>query len=175
MATKLKATIAYQPFITGVSRKFVRRKDVARNGGEAGPTEFEAQGWMGGAVLKSDRGGGLGPCERNIIVIRTTGRSTQPSSDELRAREMFQTVHAGVMSIRGDLSQWATRVLALWNGVLRQDGSRTPGARTDASLTVNGVSGYGYTVLGWVFAVQYAGLKANPEYNVANFPTSFDA
>lgn len=162
MATKLKANVQYQPIVESVSRKFVPKKETAKAGGEAGPVVFEASGWMGGAVRKTGRAG-LGVCTRNYLVIRTMGRTTQPSPAELDARELFATVAPCVNRILHDLTQ-IDDVQALWMQ-----------AKDHSDKTINGVSAYGYTYRGWIFAVQYAGKQNSSSYNVNQFPTAFDA
>ncbi len=161
MAFRLKSNIAYKPIVEEVSRKFVPRKETCKAGRKAGPVTVESQGWMGGAVRTTNRGV-IGTCKRNYLVIRSNARLSAVTDDELAARAAFASVVAGRKFIMQDLSQ-ITTVEGLW--VL---------ARKNALATINGVSADGYTLMGWVFAVQYAGLKDNPSYNTKAFPTKFD-
>lgn len=162
MAVRLKANIGYMPIVEEVSRKFVPRKETCSAGGGVGPVIVESSGWMGGAVRKSNRAG-LGACTRNFLVIRANARSTEPSTTELYARARFTEAVKGVNYINTDLSQIA-RIQALWVA-----------AKDDKTKQMNGVIALGYTMRGWMIAVQYAGLKVDPEYNANQFPTHFDA
>lgn len=162
MAVKLKANVQYQPIVESVSRKFVPRKETcSRPVDDSLPIEVEETGWMGGAVRRSVRAG-FGACKRNFIVIRENARSSQPSTDELRTRETFQSAVRGRNHIVKDLSQLA-RIIAMWREAL--DGT---------TKTVNGVSPKGYTMNGWIMAAQFAGGKAAAEagqsYNYDTFP-----
>ena len=162
MATRLKSNIAYQPIVEEVSRKFVPKKETCTAGKLAGPVVTLSNGWMGGAVRNTYRGV-LGKCTRNYLVVRANARMTTPSVNELKARANFASVVRGRNFIMADLAQ-ITRVETMFVA-----------ASKDATKTCNGISALGYTVKGWVFAVQYAGLDNDPEYNVNTFPQSFDA
>ena len=165
MAVRLKANIAYQPIVEEVSRKFVPKKETCSMGVTAGPVKTESNGWMGGAVRTTGRAG-LGQCKRNYLVIRSNARSTQPSGDELAARALFTRAAKGRQTINRDLQQiviaeqlYTDARKALEQGV---------------GKTCNGVSVYGYTSQGWIFAVQYAGLANSSAYDEYTFPTKFD-
>lgn len=180
MAIKLKSNVGYQPIVTSVSRKFVPKKETCKAGGEAGPVEFESSGWMGGAVRNTARGG-LGACTKNYLVVRSAGRQTQPSADELDNREMFATAVKGRNYILKDLSQMSL-VQIMWIGGTAGSGAQAKtyeGAYNNPQITINGVSAYGYTYKGWIMAVQFAGLKNAAEqgetYNANQFPTDYDA
>lgn len=159
MAIRLKANITFQPIVEEVSRKFVPREQTCRARGGAGPVNFLTQGWMGAAVRPSVRGG-LGLCTRNSLVIRQNARTTAISADEQQARERFAAVVSGRNHIKRDLSQ-IVRVQEQWMA-----------AKDNKTITYNGVSAYGYTFYGWIFAVQYAGKLADDSYDVNTFPTS---
>lgn len=162
MATRLKSNIAYQPIVEEVSRKFVPKKETCSMGVKAGPVTTLANGWMGGAVRRSYRGS-LGRCSRNYLVIRANARGTQPSGQELAARATFTKVVKGRKVIMTDLAQ-ITRVEEMFVA-----------AAKDATKSCNGVPATGYTVSGWVFAVQYAGLDNDPaQYDENVFPAKFD-
>lgn len=162
MAVKLKANITYQPIVESVSRKFVPKKETCSAGVEAGPVVTMAAGWMGGAVRTSGRGG-LGACSKNYLVIRSNARQSEASAAELENRVLFQVARAGAQTCLMDVSQ-VTNIQQLYKA-----------ASEDKNKVINGVSAYGYTYRGWVFAVQHAGKKASEEYNVNRFPTAFDA
>lgn len=173
MAQKLKANIGFQPIVTEVSRKFVPKKQTCKAyATKVGPVSVETQGWMGAAVRKSNRGG-LGACERNYMVIRENARLTAPSASEMLNRTTFAAALAGKNNILHDLNQ-ISRVQALWNGGTIS-GTTFVGAKNDLTKTINGVSAAGYTFYGWVMAVQFAGKKADPQYNVDTFPSDYDA
>jgi hypothetical protein len=161
MAIKLKSNIAYQPIVESVSRKFVPRKEVCSAATTAGPVKTEGQGWMGGAVVKSGRSG-LGACTRNVVIIRANARTTQPSSAELGARELFTTVQAAVKPMLRNLMAITTIQM-----MFKQGGK-------DRSKTVKGVSPYGYTMRGFVFAVLYAAKKNDPDYDLTTWPSTWD-
>lgn len=162
MAVRLKSNVQYQPMVEQINRKFVPRKDVCSNEQSAGPVIIEAKGWMGGATLQVHRGG-LGATARNFLVVRANARATAPSEDEQAARVRFSKAVKGRNKIAKDLQQ-ITRV---------QDAFKNSSA--DTSITYNGVSAYGYTFKGFIFAVQYAGLMENPEYDFNTFPLTPDA
>lgn len=162
MAIRLKANISYQPVVEEISRKFVPRKETCAEGGAAGPVSVMTTGWMGGAVKTAGRAG-LGVTKRNFLVVRANARTTQPSADELAARALFKQCSLAANSLAHNLTQ-LSRIQQLW---MEADGSMTK--------TINGVSSYGYTFKGWIFAVQYAGKKDNPSYDVNTFPQGFDS
>lgn len=173
MAQKLKANIGFQPIVTEVSRKFVPKKQTCKAySSKFGPVSVETQGWMGAAVRKSNRAG-LGACERNYMVIRENARLTAPSVSEMQNRTTFAYAVAGKNHILHDLNQ-ISQVQALWAG--GTIGSKTyVGAINDLTKTINGVSATGYTFYGWIMAVQFAGKRDDPQYNVNTFPSDYDA
>lgn len=166
MAVRLKSNIAYQPIVEEVSRKFVPKKETCSLGISAGPVETESQGWMGGAVRTTGRAG-LGQCKRNYLVIRSNARSTQPSSNELAARSLFARAAQGRKSIMQSLTEQA-KAQDLYIAARKA-------VEQGIGKTCNGVSVYGYTFDGWVFAVQYAGLANSSSYDETKFPSAFDA
>lgn len=172
MARKLVSNIAYGSHLESVSRKFVPKKETCSGSTEVGPVKLAASGWMGGGVRKSGRAG-LGSCERNFVVMRANARQTQPSSEEITIRTNFTKAVKGRNHINKDLEQIA-RVQRMWVG--GQVGQKYyEGVLNNPNLKVNGVAGYGYTYYGWIMAVQFAGLKANPSYDANTFPTDYDA
>ena len=158
----IKGTISYTPEIDEISRKFVRRSTTANSGKKAGPVYFEANGWMGGSVRTSIRAG-LGQVRRNTLVVRTQGITTPPSAEQMATRSLFIFVAKAITPLLEDLTQM-TQMQRLWAE-----------AQANPSKTMNGVAAYGYTYRGWVFAVQFAGKKANNSYDLSKFPAAFDA
>lgn len=162
MAIRLKANIAYQPIVEEVNRKFVPKKETCTNGHTAGPVTVESNGWMGAGCRNSARAG-IGAAKRNYMVIRQNARSSAPSEDEQVNRALFSAVVKAVPRLMRDLQQ-ITRIQQMYFQ-----------AADDIAKELNGVSAYGYTLRGWVMAVQFAGKKNDPQYNVMQFPASFDA
>lgn len=163
MPNYIKGTIGYINAIEQINRKFVPRKVKCTKSEEILPNvKTLSQGWMGGMTTLKYRAG-LGLVSKNLVVVRQDARATQPSTDELAARAMFNTIAGAVRTLMKDLSQ-LTRIQRMYNE-----------AAADLSKTLNGVRAYGYTLRGWVFAVQYAGRKENDQYNVNQFPSAFDA
>lgn len=158
---KLKSNVQYQPVVESVSRKFVPKKDTCTAGKTAGPVKVESQGWMGGAVRSTGRAG-LGASTRNYLVIRANARATDVTNKELENRANFAKAIRGRKAILTDLSQ-ITRVQQMWLQVYG-----------DPTLSCNGIQGYGYTMKGWIVAVQMAGLKEDPSYDANVFPQAFD-
>lgn len=167
MAVRLKSNIAYQPIVEEVSRKFVPKKETCSVGVTAGPVKTESQGWMGGAVRTTGRAG-LGQCKRNYLVIRSNARSTTVSNDELAARSVFTRAAKGRKTINQSLTE-IVKAEQLYTDARKA-------LEQGQVKSCNGVSVYGYTSQGWIFAVQYAGLVNDPaQYDENVFPSAFDA
>lgn len=165
MAVKLKANVQYINAIETIQRKFVPKKVKVHSGeGTYGPVELaKGDGFMGGAQRQSYRPG-LGLCTRNYLFIKTEGRTSALSSHEFDLRLYFKRACVAKNTLRRDLSQFS-RIQTMFHA----------GAE-DLSKKVNGVSTRGYTMWGWVMAVQYAGIYNDPEhYNELQFPQDFDA
>lgn len=166
MAIRLKANIGYQPIVEEVSRKFVPKKQTSRRSEKVGPIVVAEAGWMGAGVRTTYRGG-LGECKRNYMIIRVNSRQSALTDDELVARTNFATIAPAVKEILTDLTQ-IVNVQRMWIT-----------AKDDKSKAVNGIKAEGYTMRGWIFAVQMAGLvnaqEEGQSYDVNTFPTSFDA
>ena len=107
------------------------------------------------------------------MFFRENPRKSAPSVKELGHRTDFSKVVAGRKHIDEDLQQY-DRVAYMWIGGTIGD-KTYEGAYNNKNLRVNGVSAEGYTKQGWIFAVQMAGLKNDPQYNVNQFPTDYDA
>lgn len=165
MAVKLKANVQYINAIETIQRKFVPKKVklVGPDAAQAGPVILAMNdGFMGGAQRLSWRAG-YGQCSRNYLFIKTEGRSSAISSHELDLRTYFSKAVKGRNTIIKDLSQ-VSRVQAMWLE-----------AREVLTKTINGVSAKGYTLSGWIMAVQYAGIYNDPQtYNANTFPQAFD-
>lgn len=172
MARKLVSNIAYGSHLESVSRKFVPKKETCSGGTEAGPVKLAASGWMGGGVRTSGRAG-LGSCERNYVIMRANARLTQPTPNEIAIRTNFTKAVQGRNAIKKDLEQFPI-IQIMWIGG-RYGEKNYEGIMNNPNLKVNGVSGYGYTLWGWVMAAQFAGLQADPTYDANTFPTDYDA
>lgn len=162
MATYLKANVAYRPMVDEINRKFVPRKEVCSKTEEVGPVTVMGKGWMGGGCRNTYRAG-IGASKRNYLVVRENARQTPPTPNEQENRSIFAAAVSGRKHILQDLQQ-ISRVQQMWDQ-----------AQKDLSKELNGVSAWGYTFKGWIFAVQFAGKKEDDSYNVNTFPSSFDA
>ena len=127
---------------------------------------------MGGGVRRTVRAG-YGECKRNYLFVRDSARTTAPSAYEQQLRNTFKAAVEGRNYIKQDLTQ-ITRVQAMWSGGT-VSGQEYEGAKNNLNLRINGVSAKGYTIDGWVMAVQYAGKKASAAYDTNTFPSSYDA
>lgn len=98
------------------------------------------------------------------MYVRKNARTSVPSTQEIVRRNNFATISRAITGLLEDLSQ-VTTIQQLYLQ-----------ARADVTKKLNGVSVLGYAnIRAWMFAVQYAGLKASGSYDVTHFPTSFDA
>lgn len=162
MALRLKANIQYQPVVEQINRKFVPKKEKCKSEAEAGPVSVESQGWMGGATRSTYRSG-LKGCSRNYLVIRANARATPPSGDELKAREDFADVSRAAKSMMGNLA-----ALSTIQDMFLEGGS-------NRSKVVKGVSPYGYTIRGFVFAVLFAIRKEDgASADLTKWPSKWD-
>lgn len=104
----------------------------------------------------------------NNFYLRKYGRSTQPSTKELKLREIFAGSVQGANHIMADLTQ-LSNVVHMFADSLKDPMNKR----------CNGIAAKSYTMRGWVRAVQYAGgYKAYTEggsYDYNKFPTAFDA
>lgn len=162
MALRLKANIQYQPVVEQINRKFVPVKQTSKSAGTAGPVAYEATGWMGGATRTTYRAG-LQTCARNYLVVRANARATQPSSDELNARESFAVVSRAAKNMMGNLA-----ALSTIQDMFLEGGS-------NRSKVVKGVSPYGYTIRGFVFAVLMAiRVQDGASADLTTWPAKWD-
>lgn len=161
MATYVKGNITYLPVVEQINRKFATRKKTCSRKVAIGPVIKETASWMGGATNVKSRGG-LGSVSKNYLVFRENARASVLSQAEMDNQVIFSMVSSSIYALLHDLNQ-ISRIQGLWMQV-----------KDDGSKTVNGISGLGYTFKGWVFAVQFAGRKADPGYDVTSFPQSLD-
>lgn len=163
MAKYIKGNISYLPVVEQINRKFTTKKNTCSTGavGQA-LVQIQPAKFMGGATRKSTRAG-MGGVSKNYMFFRENPRSTPVLAEEINRRQIFTAVRKGVINIMEDLSQ-ISRVQNLFKT-----------AKDDKTKRINGVSAMGYTYKGWIFAVQYAGRKNNPSYDVDTFPQGFDA
>ena len=152
--------------IESLNRKLALRAEVAGdkkvNGKHVGGAKY-----IGGFTRAYSVTTGSGKKEKIVpqyCFIRKYGRSSVLSVKEINNRNNFRAVSGGVKNIMEDLMV-ITRVQTMYVN-----------AMADVSKKINGVSALGYATLrSWVFAVQYAGLKNDDQYDVDTFPQAFDA
>lgn len=161
MATYVKGNIRYMPAVEQINRKFAPRKKTCSAPKLNGPVKTETSSWMGGATNSKFRAG-LGSVSKNFLVFRENAIATPPTSNQRLGRANFARAKGGQDHILHDVTQ-LSRVQNLWFT-----------AKDDLSKTINEVSALGYTFNGWVFAVQYAGLKEDSSYDENTFPAAFD-
>lgn len=149
-------SIAYAPMIESVNRKFVRRQDVVGKN-----ISFA----MGGGT-RTTAYAGIGPVAKNYMFMRKFGITVAPTTQQMQLREDFGLVAKARAYIKKDLTQIPS-VQTLWKQ-----------ASEDPSKLISGVSAYGRSYNGWIFAVCYARVTDNPEITfdeLKKFPTAFDA
>ena len=171
MATFLKARVNFDPVIESISRKFVPVKEKCQTARTAGPVKVEPKGWMGGGVRTTVRAG-LGACKRNYLVVRENARKSMPSNDELAKRLLFKQVSAAVSALMKNLTQ-LSYINVMWAGG-EAGGTDYEGALNNPNIAINGITSNGYTLRGWVFAVQYAGKVNDPNYDLSTWPHEYD-
>lgn len=172
MATYIKSNVRFTPAVEQINRKWAVKKKTCAAPSEIGPVKTQPNSWMGSGTRQTYRGK-IGTVSRNYFVFRENARLSAVSSAELEARALFEAVKKATDLLMKDLMQ-ISRIQAMFLGG-NISGTDYVGAANDASVACNGVHGSGYTLRGWVFAVQYAGKKEDSEYNLANFPTAYDA
>lgn len=166
MAYKNNLVLAYP--IESVSRKFALRRETAgekkvTDAGDGTKTvKIPATKFMGGMVRHRSVMTGTGKIEQfaqQSLFVKKYGRSTPVGANEVKARSNFAKVSTAVAGLRVNLTQMSY-IQTQWKNAL-----------TDPNVQPNGVGRIGYGNLwDWVFAVQYAGLKADPNYDVDHFP-----
>lgn len=168
MAKAYKNNLVLSYPIESVSRKFALRRETAGEktitnaGGGAKSVEIPSTKFMGGMVRMRRVMTGTGKIEQfpqQLLFVKKYGRSTGVSTEEVAARNLFSKASKGASVILKDLMQ-ISYVQAQWIAALN-----------DQNVHPNGVGRKGYSnIRDWVMAVQYAGLKADDQYNENHFP-----
>lgn len=167
MAIYAKGTIGFIPVVEQINRKFTIRankskaKDSLTLKKGAKITLLPAT-YMGAGTTVMGRAG-VGTVSKNYLFMRERNRQSGFTTAEVEGWSTFEAAAKGRNAIMRDLMQM-TPVQELWLQAIK-----------DERKTINGVSAAGYTIRGWVFAVQYAGGKATAGYDYNKFPTAFDA
>ena len=160
-------TVAYP--IESINRKLALRREVAgtktiEKGDATHSVELPATKFMGGMVRtrKVCNGkNGVDTIQTQYLFVKKYKGQPEINADYIKRRNTFTAVSQGVAHILKDLSQITTVQMAFIS------------ARNDSTIAYNGVHTKGYSSLrDWVFAVQYAGLKDNDQYNVNQFPAN---
>lgn len=148
-------SIAYAPMIESVNRKFARRQDVIGK---------NINYYMGGGTRVNNYAG-IGPVSKNYMFFRKFASSVSPTPEQIQLQEYFGEAASARALILKDLTQ-----ITSVNNLFKQ-------AKDDRSKTISGISAYGRSMRGWVFAVCYTRLKDKGETpdKVKTFPTAFDA
>ena len=161
MAQYIKGNIAFTPVVEQINRKFAPKNQTCSASKRLGPILLESNSWMGAATRSSLRGG-LGETRKNYFVFRENARMSNLSNEEVAGRQLFVQAIAGSRDCLSNLS-YVARIMQQYNE-----------SSINASKRINGVNAKGYTLQGWAMAVQYAGKKADPSYDVNVWPNSFD-
>ena len=166
MAKQFKGTMGVAFPIESIDRKLALRKETSGTKTVAGKF-LGGHKYMGGFTRTRSVVTGSGKTETvkvQFAFVRKNGRTSPLKQKEVENRQMFAAVCQSVPTILEDLTQ-ITRVQQMWLQ-----------ARADVKKKINGISALGAsTFRGWIFSVQYAGLKNNEEYDTDQFPQSFDA
>lgn len=172
MAKAYKGTMGVAFPIESIDRKLALRREKAgsksiASGSNNHSVIIPGVKYMGGFTRNYSVVTGSGKRETikvQYMNVRKYSRSTPVTTAEVNQRNNFRTVSQGVVVLMEDLTQ-VTQIQQKWLAAI-----------ADTSKRMNGVSAAGYAnQRQWVFAVQYAGLKANPSYDVEQFPANFDA
>lgn len=166
MAKQFKGTMGVAFPIESINRKLALRRETSGTKTVAGKI-LGGHKFMGGFTRTRSVVTGSGKTESIMVqyaFVRKFGRKSALTSKDITNRQNFAAVAKSVQTILEDLTQ-ITRVQQLYLQ-----------ARADVSKKMNGVSALGTASFrGWIFAVQYAGLKNDDEYNTDQFPNAFDA
>lgn len=158
---KVKSNISFMPVVESINRKFALRRETCSEK-TVGEKVIDPVKYMG-AGTRTISIAGYGSVNVNYFFMRKFARASAVTADERAARLLFGVISTAVAALMKDLNQ-----LASMQNMWRQ-------AIADFSKTINGVSALSRDFRGWVWAVQYAGRKADSSYNVNTFPTTFDA
>lgn len=148
-------SIAYAPMIESVNRKFARRQDVIGK---------NINYYMGGGT-RTNTYAGIGPVAKNYMFFRKFASSVPASAEQIKVKEFFGHAASARAYILMDLTQ-----ISSVNNLYKQ-------AMENKSKTISGISAYGRSLRGWVFAVCFERAQEEgitPE-QLKKFPTAFDA
>ena len=149
-------TITYLTGVEGVSRKFALRKEIAGK---------NIACFLGGMVRKSSKVG-IGTISKNFMFVRKNYFSTSPTEEQITLRGYFSRASKAAAYIQKDLSQ-ITSIQTLFLA-----------GKANYSKLMEGISVYGHSFRGWVWAVTYARVVNNPDITdqaLKTFPTTWDA
>lgn len=168
MARPFKGTMGIAYPIDGISRKLALRSEIAGNKSfEASTHDVEMPNvqYMGGMQRGYNVVTGSGKSQDIKVQYLFIKKHKAALNDNQRATiNLFSAIARAVKAIKRDLTQ-LTRIQQQYIQ-----------ARADVTKTINGISVKGYSdIWRWVFAVQFAGLKADEDYPVNTFPNAFDA
>ena len=153
--------------IESISRKLALRREVAgektiEKGDATHSVTLPATKFMGGMVrTRKVRNGknGVDTIQTQYLFIKKYKGQPEINADYIQRRNNFTAASKGVAHILSDLSQISRVQMAYIS------------ATNDSTIAYNGVYTKGYSSLrDWVFAVQYAGKKNDPQYDVNTFP-----
>lgn len=171
MAKAYKGTMGVAFPIESIDRKLALRREKAgtqtiQSGTNNHSVIVPGVKYMGGFTRTYSVCTGSGKKELikvQYMNVRKFGRTSPASVAEIGLRNRFAQVSQGVVELLEDLTQ------------VTQIQQKYLTALSDVTKRMNGVSAKGYASLRqWVFAVQYAGLKASESYDVTQFPANFD-
>ena len=152
----IKATIGYIPVVESINRKFALRREKINNGVNS------PKCYLGG-MTRTTYIAGQGPVAKNFLFLRKHAISVAPSADQMEIKQLFTLTTKSVSHIMKDISQ-VTPVKNLWLQ-----------AKENSALRIKGVSAYGRTYRGWIWAVCWARYEAEETTQQVNtFPTAFD-
>ena len=171
MAKAYKGTMGVAYPIESINRKLALRRETAgsktyNSGTNDHSVVMPGAKYVGGFTRSYSVVTGSGKRETikvQYLNVRKFSRSTPVTTAEINQRNIFRTVSQALVDLMEDLTQ-VTTIQQKWLAAI-----------ADSSKRMNGVSAVGYaTIRQWVFAVQYAGLKADSSYDVTHFPANFD-
>ena len=157
--------------IESINRKLALRREKAGSktyysGNNNHQVFIPGAKYVGGFTRQYSVGTGSGKRETikvQYLNVRKYSRATPVTTAEVNLRNAFREVSQGIVTLMEDLTQ-VTTIQQKWLTAI-----------ADSSKRMNGVSAVGYANMRqWVFAVQYAGLKASSSYDVTQFPANFD-
>lgn len=138
------------PAVESISRKFVPRKVKCVNQ-TIGSYDVPGKRYMGSYAKKGNLNG-YGPITKNIFFMRDPMSLVAPTQEDLQRRARFSAANT-----------WAN---AAWKDLaaITQNQLKYKQAKDDFTLTISGVSAYGYqTMIGWMKAIAYKILEGGGE------------